>query len=103
MPRCSASSRCASSSVLEPGVAEMKRMGKPAGSPPSRTVSVRSSGVVTDRIGRLYAEAGLQPERVADREPLPVVVEVRVDVAALVPPANALGPLVELAVGVVAA
>jgi hypothetical protein len=42
----------------------MKRTGKPSGSPPSRTVSVRPSDVVTDRIERVYAERSVRTGRV---------------------------------------
>jgi hypothetical protein len=34
----------------------MKRTGKPSRSPSSRTVSVRPSDVVIDRIARVYAD-----------------------------------------------
>src|SRR5579872_887290 len=47
MPFARASSRCGSYMRLEPGVPLWKSTGTPFGSPPSRTRSVRPSGVVT--------------------------------------------------------
>src|SRR5947209_15869618 len=64
--------------------------------------SASSSAVRATTIGNLAVQPLLESDRVAHREALPVVVEVGEHVALGGEGAHALGPLVELAVGVVA-
>src|SRR5439155_6645501 len=74
-----------------------------AGGGAARARTAKASATRTSMPGSLAIDEPFEPQGVAGREALPVVVEVREDVAALGELAQAHRPLPQLALGVVAA